>query len=117
MEKDSAVRLRQFNDELKAHTRALQSMYRKEQLADGVLLHSTTLKFNAQSLAKCEKFLPIDIFMLWSSMESFLNNRCCRLENIGSYWTDKIANHSVNKTIFSRDRNPLAASIILFLEI
>uniref|UniRef100_A0A1A9V4W4 Uncharacterized protein n=1 Tax=Glossina austeni TaxID=7395 RepID=A0A1A9V4W4_GLOAU len=81
LKKDGAS---EFSDKLKTHMRPLQSISRKELMADRFLLHSINSKFDAQSRAQWEELLPINKSASFSAVESVLLEDNTSSSNISS---------------------------------
>ncbi|XP_059222424.1 uncharacterized protein LOC131996699 [Stomoxys calcitrans] len=54
-DKGSAVNLRQLSDKLNSHMRALQSICKQEEIADGFLVYLVTSKLDSKSQSKWEE--------------------------------------------------------------
>ncbi|XP_073841380.1 uncharacterized protein [Musca autumnalis] len=108
VDKGSAGSLRQLSDKLNSHMRALQSICKQEEIADGFLIYLVTSKLDAKSQAKWEEDLPSNKLPTWSSLASFLERRCRMLENLES--SMGVSNSKVSKKWSSSGRSALVAS-------
>ncbi|XP_075157744.1 uncharacterized protein LOC142231011 [Haematobia irritans] len=95
--KGSASSLRQLSDKLNAHMRALGTMCKKDEIADGLLIYLVTSKLDTPTQAKWEEGLQNDQLPTWSSMANFLDKRCRMLENLEHSSILKVPTQMVNK--------------------
>ncbi|XP_075148904.1 uncharacterized protein LOC142222573 [Haematobia irritans] len=110
VDKGSAAGLRQLSDKLNSHMRALQTLCKPEELADGFLIYLVTSKLDANSQAKWEEDLPVNTLPKWCSMASFLERRCRMLENLESSMCIQNSKQQVSKKFNSSGRNALVTS-------
>uniref|UniRef100_A0A1I8PSD1 DUF1758 domain-containing protein n=1 Tax=Stomoxys calcitrans TaxID=35570 RepID=A0A1I8PSD1_STOCA len=105
VENGSAVGLRHLSDKMNSHLRAMMTITSKGQIADGLLIYLATSKMDRATQIKWEESLVANELPSWSSMSSFLDQRCRMLENLEHSVTNMDSTHQNTKKQNPKNRH------------
>ncbi|XP_059221526.1 uncharacterized protein LOC131996094 [Stomoxys calcitrans] len=105
VENGSAVGLRHLSDKMNSHLRAMMTITSKGQIADGLLIYLATSKMDRAAQIKWEESLVANELPSWSSMSSFLDQRCRMLENLEHSVTNMDSTHQNTKKQNPKNRH------------
>ncbi|KAL7723722.1 hypothetical protein ACLKA6_009440 [Drosophila palustris] len=78
----SASKLRELTDKVTSHLRALESLAKKDEIADCFLVHTLLQKLDKHTQTKWEETSSSSELPSWEKLKAFLEKRCRTLENV-----------------------------------